>query len=50
MAQYEFLSDALATLMQNARVEQLRQTGHSPYFERASIFNHVVDRFLASVG
>jgi len=45
-----FLSDALVTLMPNARVEQLRQTGHSPYFERASIFNHVVDRFLASVG
>ena len=45
-----FLSDALAALMPDARVEQLRETGHSPYFQRATIFNHVVDRFLASVG
>ena len=45
-----FLSDALAALMLDARVEQLRETGHSPYFQRAAIFNHVVDRFLASVG
>ena len=45
-----FLSDALAALMPDARVEQLRETGHSPYFQRAAIFNHVVDRFLASVG
>jgi 3-oxoadipate enol-lactonase len=45
-----FLSDALAALMPDARVEQLRATGHSPYFQRAAIFNHVLDRFLASVG
>jgi pimeloyl-ACP methyl ester carboxylesterase len=45
-----FLSDALAALMPDARVEHLRKTGHSPYFQRATIFNHVVDRFLASVG
>ena len=44
-----FLSDALAALMPDARVEQLRETGHSPYFQRAAIFNHVVDRFLALV-
>ena len=43
-------SDALAALMPDARVEPLRETEHSPYFQRATIFNHVVDRFLASVG
>jgi 3-oxoadipate enol-lactonase len=42
-----FLSDALAPLMPNAKVEQVRDTGHSVYFQRASVFNQLVDRFLA---
>lgn len=42
-----FLSDALAKLMPNARVEQVRQAGHSAYFERAAAFNRVVGDFLA---
>jgi 3-oxoadipate enol-lactonase len=42
-----FLSDALAALMPNARVEQVADAGHSVYFQRASIFNQLVDRFLA---
>ena len=41
-----FLSDALAALMPNATVEQVRDGGHSVYFQRAAIFNHVVERFL----
>lgn len=45
-----FLSDALAPLMPNAKVEQVRDTGHSVYFQRASVFNELVDRFLSAVG
>ena len=45
-----FLSDALAPLMPNAKVEQVREAGHSVYFQRASVFNQLVDRFLAAVG
>jgi len=45
-----FLSDALAPLMPNAKVEQVREAGHSVYFQRASIFNQLVDRFLAALG
>jgi pimeloyl-ACP methyl ester carboxylesterase len=44
-----FLSDALAALMPNATVEQVREAGHSVYFECAAIFNRLVDRFLAAV-
>lgn len=45
-----FVSDALAPLMPKAKVEQVRETGHSVYFERAAIFNQLVDRFLAPGG
>jgi hypothetical protein len=45
-----FLSDALAPLMPNSKVEQVREAGHSVYFQRASIFNQLVDRFLAAAG
>ena len=41
-----FLSDALAALMRNAKVEQVSDAGHSVYFERAAIFNRLVERFL----
>ena len=43
-----FVSDALAPLMPNARVECVRQAGHSVYFERPAEFNRVVDAFLAA--
>ena len=43
-----FLSDALASLMPNAKVEQVHEAGHSVYFQRASIFNQLVDRFLVA--
>jgi 3-oxoadipate enol-lactonase len=45
-----FLPDALASLMPNAKVEHVPEAGHSVYFQRASVFNQVVDRFLAPVG
>ena len=45
-----FVSDALAPLMPNAKVEQVREAGHSVYFQRASAFNQLVDRFLTTVG
>jgi len=41
-----FLSDVLAKLMPNARVAQVKQAGHSVYFERAAEFNRIVDEFL----
>lgn len=44
-----FLSDALAALMPNARVEQVADAGHSVYFQRAARFNALVDRFFAEV-
>jgi hypothetical protein len=37
-------------LMPNGKVERVRDTGHSVYFERASIFNDLVDRFFTTVG
>ena len=45
-----FLADALAPLMSSAKVEEVPESGHSVYFQRASIFNHLVDRFFAGVG
>jgi 3-oxoadipate enol-lactonase len=45
-----FLSDALAPLMPNAKVEQVPNSGHSVYFERAVAFNRLVDNFLSKVG
>jgi pimeloyl-ACP methyl ester carboxylesterase len=45
-----FLSDALAPLMSNAKVEQVADSGHSVYFQRAGIFNRLVEDFLSKVG
>lgn len=45
-----FLSDAVALLMMNARIETVRESGHSVHFERAAIFNRVVERFFVAVG
>ena len=42
-----FLSDILAKLMPNARVAQVREAGHSVYFERQAEFNRLLDEFLA---
>jgi pimeloyl-ACP methyl ester carboxylesterase len=45
-----FLSNALAPLMPNAKVEQVSDSGHSVYFQRAEAFNRLVDTFLSKVG
>ena len=44
------LAPALAALMPNARVEQVPAAGHSVYFERADIFNRLVEEFFAKIG
>ncbi len=41
------LAPALAALMPNARVEQVGAAGHSVYFERADVFNRLVEGFFA---
>ena len=41
-----FLSDILAKLMPSARAAQVKQAGHSVYFERPAEFNRRVDDFL----
>ena len=45
-----FLSDALAPVMSNAKVEQVPDSGHSVYFQRAEVFNRLVEDFLSKVG
>jgi pimeloyl-ACP methyl ester carboxylesterase len=45
-----FLADALAPLMPNARVEHVKDTGHSVYFQRAPIFNQLLERFFSPIG
>jgi len=45
-----FLADALAPLMPNARVEHVKDTGHSVYFQRAPIFNQLLERFFSRTG
>jgi pimeloyl-ACP methyl ester carboxylesterase len=44
------LAAPLAALMPNARVEQVAAAGHSAYFERADVFNRLVEEFFAGVG
>jgi 3-oxoadipate enol-lactonase len=45
-----FIAEALAPMMPNARVEHVAKAGHSVYFERADVFNRLVDRFLSQIG
>lgn len=42
------LSDILAPMMPRAEVAQVRQAGHSVYFERPAAFNRIVDAFLGA--
>jgi 3-oxoadipate enol-lactonase len=44
------LAPALAALMPDARVEQVTAAGHSVYFERADVFNRLVEAFFAKIG
>jgi 3-oxoadipate enol-lactonase len=41
------LAPALAGLMPHARVESVTGAGHSVYFERADVFNRLVEEFLS---
>jgi 3-oxoadipate enol-lactonase len=43
------LAPALAALMPNARVEPVTEAGHSVYFERAELFNRLVEEFFSGV-
>lgn len=45
-----FLSDGMAALMPNARVEHVPNAGHSVYFQHAELFNRLIDEFFAKVG
>jgi pimeloyl-ACP methyl ester carboxylesterase len=45
-----FVSQALAEIMPNARVEQVANTGHSVAYQRADAFNRIVDSFLSKAG
>jgi 3-oxoadipate enol-lactonase len=45
-----FLADALASLMPNARVEHVKDAGHSVYFQRAPIFNQLLETLFAHTG
>jgi 3-oxoadipate enol-lactonase len=45
-----FIADALAPLMQNARVEHVPEAGHSVYLQKADVFNLLVDSFLSKLG
>jgi 3-oxoadipate enol-lactonase len=45
-----FLSEALAPYMPSARVEHVPDSGHSVYFQRAGVFNRLVENFLSKVG
>lgn len=44
-----FVSQALAGIMPNARVEQVPDTGHSVAYERADAFNRIVDSYLSNL-
>jgi 3-oxoadipate enol-lactonase len=45
-----FVSQSLAGMMPNARVEQVPNTGHSVAFQRAEAFNRILDGFLSKAG
>jgi 3-oxoadipate enol-lactonase len=44
------LAPALAALMPHARVEHVAAAGHSVYFERAEVFNRLVEDFFSGAG
>jgi pimeloyl-ACP methyl ester carboxylesterase len=44
------LAPALAASMPHARVEQVTAAGHSVYFERAGVFNRLVEEFFTTAG
>lgn len=45
-----FVAEPLAALMPKGKVEHVQDAGHSVYFERALVYNRIVDRFLTAIG
>jgi pimeloyl-ACP methyl ester carboxylesterase len=43
-----FAGDAIAAVLPNARAAHIPDAGHSAYFERAAVFNKLVEAFLAT--
>jgi pimeloyl-ACP methyl ester carboxylesterase len=43
-----FAGDAIAAVLPNARAAHIADAGHSAYFERAAVFNRLVEEFLGS--
>ena len=43
-------ASAVASLLPSSRVSCVPETGHSVYFERAQVFNSILDEFLRSSG
>jgi 3-oxoadipate enol-lactonase len=43
-----FAGDAIAAIVPNARAVHIPDAGHSAYFERATVFNRLVEEFLAT--
>jgi len=44
-----FAADAIAAVVPGARVAHIADAGHSPYFERAAVFNRLTEEFLAAI-
>ncbi len=43
-----FAADAMASVLPDARVAHIPDAGHSAYFERAAVFNRLVEEFFAA--
>jgi pimeloyl-ACP methyl ester carboxylesterase len=43
-----FAADAIAAVVAGARVAHIPDAGHSAYFERAAVFNRLVEEFLSA--
>ncbi len=44
-----FAADAIAAVVPGARVAHIANAGHSAYFERAAVFNRLVEEFLGAI-
>ena len=44
-----FAADAIAAVVPGARVAHIADAGHSAYFERAAVFNRLIEEFLAAI-
>ena len=44
-----FAADAIAAVVPCARVAHIANAGHSAYFERAAVFNRLVEEFLGAI-